>query len=230
MLKIALIPEEERGSRQLAWWAGSGTARVLEIEGPAVLLDRASGSLSLAEMSRDGRDSEATSIIVKVATLLHRPSQAPLPELMPLQEWFRPLFHAANATGGALLEAARVAERLLASAYEAIPLHGDLHHWNLLDFGGEWRAIDPKGLLGERTFDLIHLLRNPDCATALAPARLGVRVEQIARESTVDKVRLLGWAVAFAGLSAAWLIEDGEYPEADLALLSTAGPMIGLDL
>ena len=226
MLKIALIPEEERGSRQLAWWAGAGVARVLEIEGEAVLLERAVGGRSLVEMARHDRDDGATSIIAGVAAILQRPVTSPMPELVPLREWFRSLFDAAAARGGELRSAADTAERLLSSTSEMIPLHGDLHHWNVLDFGGSWRAIDPKGLVGDRTFDLIHLLRNPDPATALAPGRLRHRVSQVARETTVDKVRLLGWAAAFAGLSAAWHIEDGECPSADLAMLRAAGSLL----
>lgn len=226
MLKVALIPEEARGSRQLAWWAGGGAARVLEIDGDAVLLERALGAKSLVDMAQTGLDREATSIIVAVAAMLHRPNPAPPPELVSLQEWFESLFAAAISSGGEFRVAAAMAERLLVSTPEAVPLHGDLHHWNVLDFGGHWRAIDPKGLVGDRAFDMVHLLRNPDCQTALVPGRLRSRVEQVAREARVDRVRLLKWSVAFAGLSAAWATEDGESPEADLAMLSAAGAIL----
>lgn len=227
MLKVATIPEEARGSRQLAWWGGAGVAKVLELEGDTVLLVRASGPRSLVNMSRGDSDDEATSVIVKVAAVLHRPSAAPLPDLLPLNEWFASLFLAAPSAWSELAIAARTARRLLATSTEAIPLHGDLHHWNVLDFAGEWRAIDPKGPAGERTFDLVHLLRNPDCATALAPGRLTRRVEQVSREAAVDRVRLVEWALAFAGLSAAWTIEDGENPEGDLRLLRMFAGLLG---
>lgn len=226
MLKVALIPEEARGSRQLAWWAGAGAARVLEIDGDAVLLERALGAQSLVNMARTGLDPEATSIIVAVAAMLHRPNSAPPPELVSLEEWFESLFAAAISSGGEFRVAAAMAERLLISTPEAIPLHGDLHHWNVLDFGGCWRAIDPKGLVGDRAFDLIHLLRNPDRQAALAPGRLRSRVDQVAQEAVVDRVRLLEWAVAFAGLSAAWATEDGESPQADLAMLRAASAIL----
>jgi len=49
-----------------------------------------------------------------------------------------------------------------------------------------WIAIDPKGLLGERTFDFVNILRNPDAATALAPAvrRSGAPCVSSARAGT----------------------------------------------
>ena len=219
MLKVATIAEEARGSRQLAWWDGAGAARVFELESEAVLLERAHSRLSLVDMSRGDQDEEATSVIVKMAAALHRPVRAPPPRLVPLHEWFSSLFLAPPLVGGELEMAARTARRLLRSSSEVIPLHGDLHHWNVLDFAGEWRAIDPKGLVGDRTFDLVHLLRNPDRATALAPGRLEKRVEQVSREAAVERARLIDWALAFAGLSAAWTIEEGASPEDDLRLL-----------
>ena len=227
MLKVATAVEEARGSRQLAWWGGGGAAKVFEIEGEAVLLERASGPRSLVEMAQGGRDGEATSIILGVAAELHRERPSPPPDLVPLDAWFGSLFLAAGSNGGDLDLAARTARRLLASSEEAIPLHGDLHHWNVLDFDGDWRAIDPKGLVGERTFDLIQLLRNPDFATAAEPGRLERRVAQVACEAAVDRVRLLEWALAFAGLSAAWFIEDGDRPAADLAMIGKVSAMLG---
>lgn len=50
----------------------------------------------------------------------------------------------------------------MADPHDVVVLHGDIHHGNVLD-GGErgWRAIDPKGLLGERTFDFVNILLAP---------------------------------------------------------------------
>src|SRR5688572_24969572 len=56
MLKIALSEEERRGASLMTWWNGDGAAEVYAHDGDAVLLERASGRLSLAEMARDGRD------------------------------------------------------------------------------------------------------------------------------------------------------------------------------
>ncbi|MGC5204369.1 aminoglycoside phosphotransferase family protein, partial [Klebsiella pneumoniae] len=84
--------------------------------------------------------------------------------------------------------------------------------------GGErgWLAIDPKGLSGERTFDFVNILRNPDGVVALAPGRLEHQAEVLAAAASVDRRRLLDWTLAFAGLSAAWHIIDGEAADFDL--------------
>lgn len=221
MLKIATIAEEARGARQLAWWAGNGSAHVLRIEDEAVLIERAPGG-SLVEMSRAGDDDEATRIICAVARRLHTAADPP-GFLVPLDEWFRPLLEATADAGSEIVLAAATARHLLQTSVEPVPLHGDLHHWNVLDFGGgDWRAIDPKGLVGERAFEFIHLLRNPDCRIALAPGRLARRVSLVAHEAILSRRRLLDWTIAFAGLSAAWFGEEGDLATAHLDLLRIA--------
>ena len=218
MLKVALIPEEARGARQLAWWHGCGTAQVLAIEADALLMERAQGG-SLARLATSGRDNEATSIICRLADQLHRSVRADAPDLVPLSNWFEPLLQAA-ARGEEFATAAATANRLLSRPSPEVAIHGDLHHHNVLDFGREdWRVIDPKGLRGEATFDFVHLLRNPDPVTASVPGRLEARVAQVATEAGVTAARLLAWALAFSGLSAIWLIEDGDCPTTDLTLL-----------
>jgi streptomycin 6-kinase len=62
-----------------------------------------------------------------------------------------------------------------------VPLHGDIQHGNILDFGSRgWLAIDPKGLIGERSFDYANLFCNPEAAVALAPRRLARQVDVVA--------------------------------------------------
>ena len=52
---------------------------------------------------------------------------------------------------------------MLASQREIVPLHADLHHENILDFGERgWLAIDPKRVIGERTFEYTILFCDPD--------------------------------------------------------------------
>lgn len=217
MLKLARTAEEARGNRLMADWSGCGAASVYAIDGPAIVLERATGDRSLPLMAKRGEDDQATAILCAVARRLH---QAPIgeAELVPLGEWFSELRLRAAAEGGWLSSAATVAHKLLATERDVAVLHGDVHHWNVLDFGGEWRAIDPKGLRGERTFEFANLLRNPDAATAEAPGRLARQAEIIVAEAGVDRERLLRWGYAFAGLSASWLLGDGEKPHQDEAI------------
>jgi len=44
---------------------------------------------------------------------------------------------------------------------EQVLLHGDLHSDNILSSQRGWLVIDPKGIVGEREFELGAYLRNP---------------------------------------------------------------------
>jgi streptomycin 6-kinase len=225
MLKVAVHPEEKRGNLLMAWWNGRGAARVLEHAGDAVLIERAEETISLADLSRQGRDDEVSRIICATVGRLHAPGSLPpwhlLDELIPLTRWFEALAPAADAHGGILRRAAVAASGLLATPRDVMVLHGDIHHRNILDFGPRgWLAIDPKGLHGERGFDYANLFCNPDQETATA--RLAPRVEVVAEAAALDRERLLQWILAWAGLAAAFQIEDGISPKGALAIAELA--------
>ncbi|AGP33704.1 aminoglycoside phosphotransferase family protein [Sorangium cellulosum] len=222
MLKLAVHEEERRGGLVMEWWDGDGAARVLAREGDAILLERAEGPRSLAEMSRNGEDDEACRILCAVAARLHAPRARPLPELVPLTRWFQALEPAATAHGGVLVRCLEAARALLAEPREVVVLHGDLHHDNVLDFGERgFLAIDPKHLVGERSFDFANIFTNPDLAdptrpVATEPGRFARRLELVALAAGLERTRLLRWILAWTGLSAAWFLGDGDSPDIDL--------------
>jgi streptomycin 6-kinase len=229
MLKLALEEEERFGGALMEWWDGDGAARVLARDGDALLLERAEGTASLSEMARTGRDDEACRILCAVAARLHAPRPKPFPDLVPLPRWFRDLEPAAAAHGGILLRCAEAARALLAEPREAVALHGDLHHDNVLDFGARrgWLAIDPKRLLGERGFDFANIFTNPDLAdptrpVATEPGRFARRVALVADVARLERERLLRWVLAWTGLSAAWFLGDGASPAIDLRIAELA--------
>jgi len=227
MLKVAREAEERRGASLMAWWDGDGAARVLAHDGDAVLLERATGHRSLTAMVREGADDEASRILCDVAARLHAARNRPLPDLIPLSAWFAELEPAAARHGGVLARAADTACGLLSEQRESAVLHGDLHHGNVLDFGARgWLAIDPKRLLGERAFDFANIFRNPDLEIAKAPGRLARQASVIAEAARLDRSRLLRWVLAYAGLSAAWILNDGDDATLDLTIAEIAAAEI----
>lgn len=216
MLKLATEAEERLGGALMAWWDGEGAARVLARDEDALLLERAEGVASLAEMARGGRDDEACRILCAVADRLHAPRPKALPDLLPLDAWFRELWPAAAAQGGILARSAEAARALLAEPREVVTLHGDLHHDNVLDFGPRgWLAIDPKRLLGERGFDYANIFTNPDLAdpsrpVATVPGRFARRLAVVTEAARLERQRLLRWILAWTGLSAVWYLGDDD--------------------
>ena len=130
--------------------------------------------------------------------------------------------------GGILRRSAETASELLATQRDVTVLHGDIHHDNILNFGSRgWLAIDPKGLRGERGFDYANLFCNPD-QTATLPGRLARRIELVTGAAAVEPTRLLRWILAWAGLSAAWLIDDGVSPKGALTVAELAEAELNL--
>lgn len=223
MIKVALDVEEQGGAQVMRWWDGEGAARVFAHEGDAILLERAEGKRSLLHMALHGEDDEASRIACDVVRHLHRPRGKPLPELIDLRQWFRDLAPAARRYGDLFPRCLETAEALLASEQDRSVLHGDVHHDNILDFGPRgWLAIDPKRLHGERLFDYANLLCNPDLPTSRERTRFLRQLDVIVEHAGVDRRRLLEWVLAFAGLSAAWFLDDGMAADSDLSVAHLA--------
>ena len=96
MLKISHEQDEREGGVLMRWWDGQGAARVLAHDDDAILLERATGTRSLAGYARNGRDDEATRIICDVLARLHAP-RAKAPPLRTLESWFVDLWPMAGA-------------------------------------------------------------------------------------------------------------------------------------
>jgi streptomycin 6-kinase len=220
MLKIAISKEEHRGASLMVWWNGKGAARVFKHEDDAILMERAIGNRSLVSMTKTGHDDEASKIICEVVTRLHAKRQKPLPTtLVSLSIWFRSLHLAAKDQSGIFAQASLIAKELLNNPQDIVVLHGDIHHQNILDSGQHgWIAIDPKGLLGERGFEYANIFCNPDWEVATSPGRLSRQATIIAKTAGLERSRLIKWIFAYAGLSAAWSLQDGDSPDLALAI------------
>jgi Streptomycin 6-kinase len=216
ILKITDDDSERIGCELMVWWNGNGAAKVLAHAAGAILLERATGTRSLADMSWTGNDTQACRIICHAASRLHFSRNASTPALTPLHHWFSDLAPAAKKHGGILTRCAAVANVLLSSPHDEVVLHGDLHHGNILDFGMRgWLAIDPKGLLGERGFDYANIFTNPDLAepsrpVAIEPERFTQRVNIVSEIARIERQRLLMWIVAWCGLSSVWFLQEGD--------------------
>lgn len=223
MLKIAISEEERLGANLMSWWDGEGAAPVLLNENNALLMERALEGNSLVKKALHDSDDEASQIICAVATKLHaKKGNSPL-DLIPLKIWFRALENAALQHDGIFAKSLKTANNLLNSPQDVVVLHGDLHHGNILDFGQRgWLAIDPKYITGERGFDFANIFCNPDKKIALQPGRLLRQVGIVSDCAQLERGRLLQWILAYAGLSAAWSLDDKNSPELALSVAELA--------
>lgn len=209
------VEDELRGEHFLAWRRGEGAVRLLGRDGHRMLLEYA-GETSLSQMIADQGDNAATAIAAEVMAKLFSPSKHPAPpDLQPLRIRFSSLFKKAKADRAAgekslYVEAAEIAERLLSNPHDVRPLHGDLHHDNIMHGPRGWLAIDPKGVLGDPGFDAANVFYNPLDRDDLCidPRRIAHMAHVFAATLGQSPPAILDHAIAYGCLSAAWHHED----------------------
>lgn len=205
--------DELHSAPLLRWRRGEGLVRLYAASGHRQLLEYA-GATHLTQVLDEHGDDAASAIAAEVLARLGTPSRTPVPaSLTPLSTYFVSLFARARGrpANDPYREAARMAERLLRAQRSPRPLHGDLHHDNILHGPRGWLAIDPRGLLGDAAFDAANLLYNPlqRDDLCLDPQRLHRRAEVYARALGQELPQILVYAYTYGCLSAAWHAEDG---------------------
>lgn len=218
VLKVG-VPNRELDAEiaALRHYGGRGAVRLLaaDAEAGALLLERLLPGTMLVE-ERD--DDQATAIAAEVMRALWQP--APAEHGFPtVADWAKGLERVrATFDGGTGPFPERLVgladglfAELLASEEAPVLLHGDLHHYNILRAErAPWLAIDPKGIVGERGFEVYAWLYNPlpkDDAgdlRRLLPRRLDIFAERLG----LDKRRLAAWGLAGTLLSSWWSYED----------------------
>ncbi len=225
ILKPAVAEEEGRGARLLQYYSGDGAATVFDIHGDTIFMEWLGGP-TLGEPARNGRDEEATNAFATLVANLHRP-RPDLPEgLQPLRERFETLFKAdvrswPHTARDLYARASGIALKLFDKPMPDVPLHGDLHHDNILSSDRGWLAIDPKGLIGDPHYEVANAFRNPAGATKLAadPRRINAMADVFSARLGLNRKRILGFAAAQSGLSACWDLASGNSITTDLAVL-----------
>jgi streptomycin 6-kinase len=211
------VPNAELSSeiKALQAYDGSGAVRLLDFDAERgfLLLERATPGDNLATLNDDER---ATRIAANLMRALWRPlpNNGAFPTTAQWADGLGRLRKTFDGRTGPF--ARRLVEmtesffvELHVSAEPPVLLHGDLHHFNILSAERRpWIAIDPKGLAGERAYEVGALLRNPTPSLYLDVAIQRRRIRVLAEELTLDAQRIVRWATAQAVLSAWWSYEE----------------------
>ena len=225
ILKASKGDAEQRGGELMNWYGGEGAATVFDRHGGTLFMEWLDG-IPLGDAVRQGRDDEATIALATVVTSLHRPRPDAPKDLLSLRDHFAPLF-ATNIRAwpytarDLFARAAGVALTLFDRPSAQLPLHGDLHHDNIISSPRGWLAIDPRALLGDPAYEVANALNNPVGADDLVkdPRRIAAMSDLLSQRLGLNRKRILGWAAAHAALSACWSIEDEQPIAAQLAML-----------
>ncbi|MCD7060265.1 aminoglycoside phosphotransferase family protein [Pelagibacterium xiamenense] len=216
---------ELTGIAFLEWLGGDGAVRILDREDNAILMEWLDGP-ELSATVHAGDDAAATRFLGGVAKRLHTPRPNPPAGLASLADWCAPLSDTPLTRWPKphrpdIEKAKALGASLLATSPTPVPLHGDLHHDNILRGPRGWCVIDAKGILGDPAYDLANAFQNPIGAldTARAPATIERRARTFAEILGYDRQRLLDWAAAHCALSMAWNLATARPIDANLAIL-----------
>lgn len=216
VLKLGVpTPEFTSEARALRIFSAHGAARVLESDESrgALLLARINPGNTLATLNDEIR---ATEIAAQTMLSLWKGTSG-FSEFRSLESWtdglgkLRARFSGATGPLDAALvdRAEKLRAELLQEQSSSRLLHADLHHFNIL-YGLEsgWVAIDPKGVVGDPSYEPAPFLLNPDPAVFLHRALQETRIKILADHLKMDAQKIVRWAFVHAVLAAWWTIED----------------------
>ncbi|MEO0703405.1 MAG: aminoglycoside phosphotransferase family protein [Pseudomonadota bacterium] len=232
-LKLPRKPggNEQPAGAMLRYWQGDGAARIYAGSTGPILIEWLEGP-SLSDRAREGDLAGADRILTEVAAGLRGRVGAPWADLPTLHTWCHALLtfdlrRVAPEVAQWVEAAARLAEDLLATGPDPVPLHGDLHHDNVILTRRGALAFDPKGLLGDPAYELANAFRNPRGINGPLsdPARIEALAAAAADAMDAPHARVIGWAAVKAALSLAWSLTGDlpQVPSRDYQVLAALG-------
>jgi streptomycin 6-kinase len=155
-------------------------------------------------------DEEAINIACKVIKRLQ--SVIPLDNTFPhIKDWLSALDKDWEVPIHYLNKARTLRDKLLQTSMREVLLHGDLHHDNILQNVNDWVVIDPKGVIGEPTYEVAAFIRNPIpelLEHTDVRSIINNRISQFAKCLGLSKERILSWCFVQAVLAWVWALED----------------------
>lgn len=215
VLKIALPldnPEIFNEAGYLKLSGGGGAVRLFNIdrENRAILIERLTPGANLKEVFRKD---EGKAVEIAIQTMRKLLGAAPQnSSFRTLGDWFGGFEKAENT---------KFPREFVAKAYDFFKernseqkflIHADLHHENILSARREpFLAIDPKGIIGNRGYEIAVFLNNHLWWLAHGADlkdKLNDAVRKFSEAFQIAPVDLKKWAFAQIVLSAWWTFED----------------------
>ncbi|WP_170414167.1 aminoglycoside phosphotransferase family protein [Ruegeria atlantica] len=217
---------ETNGPRLMRLWHDRGVALILAEAQNAVLAGWLDGP-SLGEIARSGRPGEAVRSLAAAAGRLHDLPTVIATGLKPLHEVFAPIFDCQFSDDcptrlrDDMVHAISIGRHLLDTQETIVPLHGDLHHDNVIATPAGLRVFDAKGYIGDPAFELANALRHPKGMPEWVrrPQQIAFGLKLYANAMHVAETRLAKWAAAKCALSIFWRADGCVSNDAEADLL-----------
>ncbi|MFJ1627922.1 aminoglycoside phosphotransferase family protein [Marinilactibacillus psychrotolerans] len=217
VLKLSFLKEDlEKEVRVLKAFQGRSVVEVIEYDEVlgALLMEQVVPGNALTSV---GNDQEEVEIFCQVFEDLHSPKLKVTDDYTSISRWFEGIkrYRKNYGSNGVIKEAAigraeELLEGLVQTTEASVLIHGDLHQGNILrDHKGEWKVIDPKGIVGDIHFETIQYLLNHIDREGDPDKVLKRRIKQMSDCLNLDKYRIVKWGIVRGILEACWAIENG---------------------
>lgn len=217
VLKVVLSRKEFLAELEtIKGMKGKGMVKLLEYDSEfgVMILERLSPGVTLAEIESDEEAARIAAQIMK-SLWIAAPEGTDIQKVTDREYSLKGIIQ--NNPDGfeqiskeTLQEALLIFEQLNSEINNPYLLHGDLHHYNILKDGDSWVAIDPKGLIGDREYDVIQYLLNK-LPEKNVKETIEKRIDIFVKELNLDKERVLLRGLSHAVLASCWTIEDGNF-------------------
>ena len=209
---LKMSPPSDDFARELEalrLYDGDGICRLIQADETVgvMLLERLRPGVSLWNTD----DESAARTAAELMQRLWRPVAEPH-NFRTLRSWARELYDYPRQTVGPLPrnlvdKATALFDELLQITETPVLLHADLHHGNILSADrAPYLAIDPKGIVGPRGYDVATFLRNPWGVERRPDLRhiLDTRVNIFSEMLSLSPYEVAAWGFAHGVLSAVW--------------------------
>ncbi|MGY9049855.1 MAG: aminoglycoside phosphotransferase family protein [Rhodobacterales bacterium] len=186
--------------------ATRGVSKVLAVETDALLTQWLDGPplSDLSGMSLRSADQRLAWLALDLLA-------APRPKVIlpPLSDWLADALDrlarlAPSDNRSCLVEVVGRGQRALAHALDQQPLHGDLHHGNIVITTAGPKAIDAKGVIGPKPYELANALRHPSATAPVCGTALAERLAFFATTLDIPPTDLAFWTAIKTALSIVW--------------------------
>ena len=208
------VKDELSGTHFLRNFNGIGCAKLFEFDNRALVLEYIDGN-NLYQFSKMGHENKASkefvAIIKKLRTKKIIEDPLKFNSLSSYQDIFEKVIFP-NDLNELMEQGEYLFKKLLATSSDEVLLHGDLHHENVKSrCSGEFVCFDPKGVIGDPSYELATTLKNPWDFPDISEdsESFKSRARYFSRELNLPLSRIIGFAYAHLALSIAWAIEEG---------------------
>ena len=201
------------GTSFLKAMSGNRTVKLYECDGQAQLMEYLPGQ-NLYKYSKENKEDEATKVFINIIKKIRsckvvedRDKLTPIKHLFQLFDQLAP----SEELSEFFIKARELSNYLLSTQVEEVLLHGDLHHENVLkNSEGEYVCFDPKGMIGDPSYELATTLKNPWDYPKISQdlEMFKKRANCFSKELNLPLERIIGFAFIHLCLSVGWAIED----------------------